>query len=258
MTQGSDRGHPPFGGHVLRALTASAVVAALLVGGGAPRRGTEDAAAAVTAVRAAAPSPASYELVSRTASKRPLRWLACRPIDVRVNRSGMPKGMDTVVARSLDVIRGQTGVRFRMAGSTKRAFTTTTRPRTPTIYISFTAKSRAYGQTFAYPGEIGIGGPTGAWYDDGDGRRFEAITSGRVLLSTTFRGPRLGTGSTWQSLIVHEVGHALNLAHRSPAKDAMHPTLTKASPGRFQPQEVAALRRVLQRTGCDYAAWSRL
>lgn len=263
MTERTDSGHPLFGGRVVRGLGRGAAVAAIvtaLVAGsaGAPPRGAEAPASAAVTGRASAAPHGTYELTRSSAPSQPLRWPACRPIDYRINRASMPTGMDAVVKASMAVIAKQTGARFHYAGTTKRTFSTTSRPSTPTIYIGFTPKRKAYGRTFSYPGEIGVGGPSGAWYQDGDGRRYEAITSGRVLLSTTFTGPRRGAGATWQSLIVHEVGHALNLAHRSPIGDAMHASLSEASPGRFRPAEVRALKKVLQTSGCDYRAWSRL
>ena len=258
VTRRSDSGHPQFGGRLARVAAAAAVAVALLAGPvGVPGHGDATPTAAAVSGRAAAASTGPYELTSAASASKPLRWPACRPIAYRINRASMPKGMDAVVKASMAIIAKQTGARFRYAGTTERAFSTTSRPSTPTIYIGFTPKRKAYGRTFSYPGEIGVGGPTGAWYQTGD-RRYEAITSGRVLLSTTFTGPRRGAGATWQSLIVHEVGHALNLSHRSPLGDAMHASLTEASPGRFQPAEVRALKKVLQRSGCDYSAWSRL
>jgi hypothetical protein len=172
----------------------------------------------------------------------------------------MPAGMVRTVKASMAVLAAQTGVRFRYAGRTTHTFAATTHASTPTIYFAFTAKRRAAGQVFggADGGEIGVGGPAASWSGDATGRTFEAVTYGRVLLSTRFRAPRTGPGATWQALILHEVGHALNLAHRGGPASVMHPMLTADSPARYTAAEVSALHRVLQTTGCDYRAWSRL
>jgi hypothetical protein len=213
---------------------------------------------AVVAARTSAVD-GTYELYRHTAPSKPVRWLACRSIEYRINTTDEPKGMTKVVQHAFRLIGKQTGVTFRYGGTTKHRFSSTSHSRTtPTIYIAFTKKASAYGQTFAWPGEIGVGGPSAAWYATGTGKTFEAATFGRVLLSTRFHGAKTGPGATWQSLIVHEVGHALNLAHRSAKTDDMYPSLTKQSPGRFSPREVKALKQVLQRSGCDYKAFSRL
>jgi hypothetical protein len=213
---------------------------------------------AVVAQRTAA-ADGTYELYRHGAPSKPVRWLACRPIAFRINTTDEPAGMTAVVKRAFRIIGTQTGASFRYAGTTKHTFSSTSHSTTtPTIYIAFTKKSSAYGQTFAWPGEIGVGGPSAAWYVTGSGSTFEAATFGRVLLSTRFHGRTTGAGATWQSLIVHEVGHALNLSHRSAKSDDMYPSLSKQSPGRFSPAEVKALKPVLQRTSCDYKAFSKL
>lgn len=253
----SDAGQPPFGGRLARAVAGAGLVVALLAGASAPAAGTTAPVDGFSTVRSAASSTSAFELLSPS-TKRPLTWPACRSIAYRINRTSMPKGMDRVIEQVMAGVGKQTGVAFRYAGTTKRTFGAQSRPSTPTITFAFTSKRKAYGHTFAYPGEIGIGGPIGAWYEDGDGHRYESITAGRVLLSTSFKGPRTGAGSSWSSLIRHEVGHALNLAHRSSRTAVMNPTLTGAAPSRFSKAEVAALKRTLQRSHCDYAAWSRL
>jgi hypothetical protein len=147
-------------------------------------------------------------------------------------------------------IGAQLGVRFAYAGTTTHTFGSTAHARTPTIYLAFTKARRAAGVTFGWPGTIGLGGPVAEWRSDANGSA-ELITYGRVLLSSRFTGALYGSGQTWQALITHEVGHALNLAHRASPTSVMHPALTAASPARFTAPEVAALKRVLRTTGCS-------
>lgn len=244
-------------------LLAAAVVAVLAVTGAAPaappavEQLTAPAAAAVT--KAAPSADSTFELPSRTDPADPIHWLACRPIQYRVNPKDMPAGMLTTVQQSMAVLEAQTGVRFQYAGRTSHAFDSTSHDTTPTIYFAFTAARREAGQTFGGSGgEIGVGGPAAAWVRSSSGRTFESMVYGRVLLSSRFQGPRTGAGATWQSLILHEVGHALNLAHRDDRDALMNPVLTASAPGRYSTGEVAALRRVLQTSRCDYTAWSRL
>lgn len=243
-----------------RHLTAAATVLALAVLAGAPaaippERAAPSAAAATTAGRVA---DGRFELPSTVDPSKPMRWLACKPIEYRINPTDMPKGMVATVEHAMGVLQKQTGVRFRYAGRTSHTFTSTTHAATPTIYIAFTKKAHAAGQTFGGAGgEVGVGGPTGAWTTS-DGRTVEGITSGRVLLWSGFDGPRTGAGVGWQALVLHEVGHALNLAHRGGATSIMHPALTASTPGRYTAAEVRALKQVLQTTHCDYAAWARL
>jgi hypothetical protein len=247
-----------------RALLASlgvAVAAATAAPAALPRAlpehvSIERAAASTTSVT----GPHTYELYRHGASTKPVQWLACRAIDYRINTAGEPAGMTAVIRSVMTSIGKQTGVAFSYGGTTTHGFGSTTFDHTnPTIYFAFTGKQDAAGQHFAWPGQIGVGGPAAAWYSTSvGGPTFEAMTYGRVLLYTGFKGRLTGAGSTWQSLITHEVGHALNLDHRTIRTDAMYPSLSEESPGRFSAAEVTALRSVLQRTSCNYAAFKRL
>jgi hypothetical protein len=198
---------------------------------------------------AAARAAGTYEVVRRDGSDRPDQWMACRPIDYRVNPADEPAGLTRVVRRTMAAIGAQLGVRFRYAGATTHRFTDTSHARTPTIYLGFTRARTAAGVTFGWPGTIGLGGPVAEWRTTATGSA-ERITYGRVLLSTRVQGPRYGRGQTWQALITHEVGHALNLAHSAVASAVMYPALTADSPARFTAAEVRALKRVLRTSDC--------
>jgi hypothetical protein len=105
-------------------------------------------------------------------------------------------------------------------------------------------------------GVIGLGGPRASWRSGptatGGTWRLTAETYGDVVLYAPVHLKRFGGGASWQALILHEVGHALDLAHRSSTKDVMYPRLRANGPGRFSPTEVKRLRSVLKRTSCDY------
>ena len=243
-----------------RRLAATATVVALALVGAAPAALPPDhaapASAAVTSHARAAGG--LFELDSTVDPSQPMHWLACRPIEYRVNTTDMPAGGVATVRHAMAIIAAQTGARFRYAGRTRHTFGSTSHAATPTIYIAFTKSTHAAGQTFGGAGgEVGVGGPAASWYSIG-GHTVEAITYGRVLLSSRFSAPRTGAGVTWQSLILHEVGHALDLAHHGGATSIMHPSLSSSTPGRYTPAEVRALRQVLQTSGCDYSGWSRL
>ena len=245
--------------HPDRLIAAAAVLVLALVSAAPAALGAEHAAPASAAVVShATATDGRFELMSTVDPTQPMRWLACRPIQYRIDVAEMPTGGIATVQHAMAVIAAQTGARFRYAGATTHTFDSTSHAATPTIYISFTKHAHAAGQTFGGTGgEVGVGGPAASWYT-ADGSTVEGITYGRVLLSSRFAGPRTGAGVTWQSLILHEVGHALDLAHHGGATSIMHPTLTASTPGRYTNAEVAALKQVLQTSGCDYAAWGRL
>ena len=233
---------------VVLATVGAAVVAATAAPAAMPAAHPQHVSIERAAASTTAPgTPHAYELYQHAAATKPVQWLACRAISYRINPAGEPAGMTAVITSVMSSIGKQTGVGFVYAGATTHTFESTTFDRhTPTIYFAFTSRHQDAGQRFAWPGQIGVGGPAAAWYVTSSGGTFEAMTYGRVLLYTGFKGPKTGSGSTWQSLITHEVGHTLNLDHRTSDRDAMYPSLTGSSPGRFSTGEVTALKRSLR------------
>lgn len=196
---------------------------------------------------AVAASAGDYEVLRPDGSGRPDQWPACRPILYRVNPKDEPAGLGAVVRTTMATLGAQLGVRFTNGGPTTRSFGSLAHPGTPTITIGFTRAASAAGVRLGWPGTIGLGGPIAEWWPS---TGVERITAGRVLLSTRFSGPLYGRGQTWQALLTHEIGHTLNLAHRSSPRDAMAPALTPTSPTRFAAGEVRALKAVLRTSGC--------
>jgi hypothetical protein len=208
-------------------------------------------------VETASAATSSYEVWYGGHPSKPVRWLACRPIDYRVNSAHMPTGMLPVVKRVFSIIHTQTGASFRYAGTTARRWHSSSHSVThPTIYLSFSAKHSAAGYRMSWPGTVGWGGPqTGSeagLTSTGGTWKLLAATYGDVVLYAPAHLKRYGGGLSWQAVILHEVGHALNLAHRSSTRAVMYPYLRTDGPGRFSAIEVKRLRSVLQRTHCDY------
>jgi hypothetical protein len=170
----------------------------------------------------------------------------------------MPSGVLPVVKRVFAIIHSQTGGTFHFAGYTTRRWQSTTHSVTrPTIYISFSASHNASGYSMSQTSYIGWGqiltNSRAGVTAQGTTWSLMAATHGDVVLyAPAHLAKRFGGGDSWQALILHEVGHALDLAHRSSSADIMYPRLRVNGPGRFSPTEVKRLRAVLKRTGCDY------
>jgi hypothetical protein len=189
---------------------------------------------------------------------KPIQWLDCKPIQYRINTAHMPSGMTRVVKRVFAIIHQQTGGVFHYAGHTTHRFGSESHSATrPTIYISFTRSHYAGGHYLSQPGTVGWGGPRPvAWSGltaTGATWRLAAETYGELVLYAPAHLKRYGGGRSWQALILHEVGHTLDLAHRTSTRDVMYPALRADGPGTFSRTEVKRLRAVLKRTGCDYA-----
>lgn len=242
----------------LAATAVTAVVAMLPSVGSTAQEATHRVVEPAAVEHAATTSTRPYELYRKSSPAKPYRWLACRAIDYRIDTTGAPSGVPAVIRSTMKKIGVQTGVVFHDAGTDHRRFASTAFSHTtPTIYFSF-GKDDGQGGSFADDGEVGVGGPSAAWTSYGSHDYDEAVLFGRVQLWSGWHARKTGGGVSWQSLITHEVGHTLNLAHRSARTAAMNPTLTAANPGRFSAPEVAALKQTLQTTRCDYTAFRQL
>ncbi len=222
--------------------------------------GERTATDAVSTATAAATTAKTYELYRHDHSSTPTPWLACKAIGYRINTAHMPTGMKAVVESVMTATGKQVGVTFHYLGTTTRVFGSTSHSKTtPTIYVAFTSSTKPSGTatTFGWPGTIGIGGPGAGWMTSSKGE-FDSILYGDVLLYTGFTAPKTGAGVTWASLIRHEVGHALDLAHRTSKTAVMYPTLTASAPAKFTTAEVTALKRVFQKTKCDYTSFGEM
>lgn len=197
----------------------------------------------------------SYELYRPDSATKPMQWLACKAINYKINTKSMPAGIGTVIKSVMKSIGKQTGVEFNYAGNTSRAFRSTSHStKTPTIYIAFTKKSQTAGLSLGWPGTVGYGEVWGASRSDG----VSMVTYGDVLLYAKFTGPKSGGGASWQSLIYHEVGHALNLEHRTSQKQVMYYYLQDSNPGKFTPTEVKVVKKALKTSKCNYELFHEL
>jgi hypothetical protein len=244
---------------------STAITAAL------PRRGWRAAVIAAAAVAAltiggaAAPAEAAnaspYEVIYSGHPNKPVQWLACRPIDYRINTVSMPGTLIPVIKRVFATIHKQTGVIFHYAGKTPHRYGSSLHSHTtPTIYVTFTRKHNAHGTTLSRYGHWGVGSVYTAYGWDKTRRRWQAsATYGDLALYAPLHIPRYGKGQTWQSIITHEVGHTLNLQHRATPGQVMYPyVLPRTSRVTFAPAERRDLNRVFMRHGCSYSAFSHM
>jgi hypothetical protein len=207
----------------------------------------------------AAGNTGAYSFLSqRSGHSLVARWDPCTPISYRVNTERAPEGSLREVRQAFDRVARATGLSFRYAGKTD-----VVPGPSPMDYPADTrivvAWVRPGIDTPAFPSSADIAGYGGAYYQPGYTERGEealVITAGVVVLNapmaaTMGRGFGAQPGGGTGELLMHELGHAVGLAHPTiddPA-EIMHAELTGKAAA-WGAGDLTGLRQVGGDGGC--------
>lgn len=183
-------------------------------------------------------------------------WDRClMPIRYKINTTNMPAGALADVQEALRRITAASGYTFRFDG------TTTVMPRSsqdwfqPMVQTNSTTGALssndadlyiAFSNAAATPALAGavaaIGGPI--TYSPSTSRG-PKVLFGSLIVDT--EAPMLdgfGTGVYRGTIIMHELGHALNLGHASESVEVMYPNVGSTSKSLFQKGDITGFRRL--------------
>ncbi len=194
------------------------------------------------AKRALATSP-SYSFLGTDTLGNPAHYDRCTPVRYRVNIGGAPSTFSADLSRALGQLSAASGVTFTYAGTTSvvpysTADWTSRTPGDAELYVAWTTPTAVP----ALAGSTaGIGGNAYGWASG----QLPRITISGVSLDSTAKLPAgFGTGATTGALLLHELGHATNLAHVSDQRQVMYPTLTSLTRPAYQAGDLAGLSKL--------------
>ncbi len=173
------------------------------------------------------------------------RWDPCAgTLTYKVNRSGVPARRVTELKRAFRELHRATGLVLRHAGSTTAVPYRTDGGRRTASDADFTVAFTDARRVGGLAGNVaGLGGFS---YRSGG-----EIVQGLVSLDKQTRlRDGFGNGSTWGTLMLHEIGHAAGLGHASGAVQAMYPSINRRSRGSYQAGDLAGLGRLGTGAGC--------
>jgi hypothetical protein len=248
---------------IRKALVASAALVlsattglALLPASGSAALAGGDASAVYARRATTAPASlatgASYAF-SSVLDGKPVRWDPCTPIRWTANTSRGPAGGLDVVKASVARIALLTGTTWQYVGPTTAVPRAGYLPRTarssyPPVLIGWT--DAASSDLLAGQARSVLGMTRTAWFGVQlpDGRKIAATRGAVVALDRTDVLPLRGA-SSWESVALHELAHAMGLAHVADSTQLMASVLPRSLAG-LQAGDLAGLARVGRSAGC--------
>jgi hypothetical protein len=171
-------------------------------------------------------SPKAYKFALKLHGQ-PVHWNKCQTIDYRLSRSKAPAHALRQVKHAIRLLHRGSGLRFRYLGRTKLIpGNTTNYPGRTRLIIGWStpAKSKVLAQSGG--SEAGVGGFS--YMFTGEIIQGSVVLNRKVVLTNGFgTGPRVGPQGTVGELLLHELGHAVGLAHVKSQSQIMFPELTR-------------------------------
>ena len=204
----------------------------------------------VAAARTVAPAPApttstSFRFMAEPTPGNPIKWAPCAPVHWTFNPAHAPVHGLLAVQNAVARVSATTGLNFVYDGTSASTPTSSylTGGSGRPLLIGW---STAEESTLLADQPLNLVGMTqSTWVRDSAGT-FN-ITSGVIAFSTKVVAPSSGANS-WYTFALHELGHAVGLAHTSDATQIMHPSVPPTRSD-YGSGDLAGLRR-LGSTGC--------
>lgn len=188
------------------------------------------------------PPSAQPYVFTRVNSAGPLRWNPCQPIPYSINLSGYGPDKRFVIREALDRVQAATGLIFAAAPDT--AYTPTSNnptggvPAGSELVIALTDEAHS---------DLVAGSIVGR----ADISFSSVILRGTVVVDMGDIGGR----PEWQStgigpVLLHELGHAVGLAHVADASQVMNSVATQSGPNTYAAGDLTGLWQVGAAGGC--------
>lgn len=197
----------------------------------------------------------SYAPIGSASSFKPWgpHWDGCRAIGYRLNVGGHYRFSHREARRAFAQVGRATGLRFVYRGTTGHvpAGTASNNPARPADADIVLAWARPPQTRMAIRGTLGVA-QIMAWDDTyTNGASRQSISESSVVLNKAMRSFGKKTREVWASAMLHEVSHAVGLAHVEDRRQVMNPVISTKRPlTRLSAGDLRGLNRVGVQAGC--------
>ena len=163
----------------------------------------------------------------------PIRWRASGPLRYLLRQAAAPPNGVDIVRRCLQQLADATGLLFEFGGTVPGIPEGALDENTLVVAWAFDDEFEAHREQHGLPERaIGFGGPR--WVL-GSGSQPRLIAGMAVLNTEMALPPTADGGATHGAVLLHELGHAMNLDHVTSDEEIMYPVATRRSSGRWGP-----------------------
>lgn len=179
------------------------------------------------------------------AAGNPVRWDACGTINWVLRVGPGPADAESIARRAIHELSRAAGLVFSYAGRTSELVTSGPDASDRTIYISWATPS----EVPALRDEVaGVGGPKYREASDGlpkVGGGFAVVDASQGL------APGYSNGASDGAVLLHELGHAVGLAHTPDRSRLMFPSTVETLSAAYQPGDLGALATAVSDRSCS-------
>lgn len=172
----------------------------------------------------------------------PARWNPCSPIYWRLRPTYAPGGAQESVRQALRRLDAASGLHFSYSGATSYLpYSGRTPADRANLYVAFARRTEL---PKVYGGQLpaGVGSVSTMTHWNG----VMQVVKGYAVLNADIAGRYIPVSK----LLLHELGHAVNLGHVNNPSQVMNPTQSNTSPSDYGAVDRAGLARVGRNAGC--------